>query len=66
MSRDEMVRFDDLECFAATDLAILCGYSETDAVWLPRSQIDTDMDEKGDTGYVDVPEWLVDAKELDW
>lgn len=68
MGRSDLVRFDDVEVYAATDLALLVGPvdDEDAAVWLPRSVVTTNLSKAGDTGWIDVPEWAVEQKEIDW
>jgi len=59
---------EEIELFAQTDLALLVGpegYDEEDAVWIPRSTVeDTDLEDVGDVGFLEVQEWVADEKGL--
>lgn len=54
-----------------TPLAFLIGWSEGDPVqgeeiWIPKSQVvSTNLSEKGDEGYIEIPKWLAETKNLD-
>lgn len=41
-----------------TELAVLVTNLEDEKVWLPKSQIEIDG------GYIEVPDWLAEDKEL--
>ena len=65
---DEIVIIDELVLYEQTAKAILVGPGETkdeDKVWLPRSRIHaTNLREKYDYGFVEIPEWLVIKENL--
>jgi hypothetical protein len=64
-SRNEPVEFEVTNVLAATDLALLCVI-EGQEVWLPRSQLQdgTEVEDRGDSGTVVLPEWLAVEKGL--
>ena len=52
---------------AETDKALLClcDGGDEEGVWLPRSQLlESEIDTVDDTGYVEIPQWLAEEKEL--
>jgi len=62
-------RVEDLYLIYDSGKAWLMGYDmqpEEDAKWwIPISQIvDTDIEEVGDKGYIEIPEWLAVEKGL--
>lgn len=70
MSRETTI-VEDLRMVTETDMAILVVNVDDDdddadaGIWIPKSQIeDTDRDEPGDEGYIEIPEWLADEKGL--
>lgn len=67
MSRNEPVELYVEEVLAETELALLCDCegADEDGVWLPRSQLlESEVDTVGDFGYVEIPRWLAEEKEL--
>ena len=56
----------EVTLFRETEKALLVGASKEDAVWIPRSQIvTTDLEDIGDEGFVEIPEWLAMDKDLE-
>lgn len=63
--RYEPVEIDVDEVKAVTDKAVLCLISGEE-VWLPWSQIsESNIQEKGDSGWIVIPQWLADKKGLE-
>ena len=62
------VRIDDLELKVITEKAMgvkQLAHEGAETVFIPRSQIvSTDLKEKGDMGYIQIPEWLKKDKNL--
>ena len=60
----ETVRF-DVSLIRESEKALLVSIGGEE-VWIPKSQIeDTDVKEPGDEGFIEIPEWLAQEKELD-
>jgi len=60
----EEVRLDDVELVHETEKAILVRYEGED-YWIPKSQVlDFGVMEPGQTGYLVIPEWLAEDKEM--
>ena len=56
----------DVTLYKETDKAMLVGSCREDAVWIPRSQvITTDLEDIGDDGFLEIPEWLAMEKDLE-
>lgn len=50
------------EVKVSTDKALLCVV-DGEEVWIPRSQIvEGDLEDKGDSGEIEIPEWLATEK----
>ena len=60
--------FTNVECFAETAAAMLLGPEgdEDSATWVPKSLIEsTDIETKGDVGYVEIQAWFVEKEGID-
>jgi len=66
MSRsDDPVEIYVEEVLADTDEAILCLVDGDTEAWIPRSQLlYTEVEEEGDSGNIEIPEWLAIDREL--
>jgi len=54
-----------MTCVSHTERALrlhLEGEDEDSSAWFPRSELKTDIEEKGDEGDVTMPFWLASAK----
>jgi hypothetical protein len=60
-----MVTFDDVRAINETDAAVLVEV-EGQEVWFPKSHIgkDSEVKELGDTGTIEVTEWIAEQKGL--
>ncbi len=65
-SRNDIVRVDGLKLIYKGERAMLVDKTGREA-WLPLSQIeDTDLGDKNDEGFVEIPRWLAESEELDY
>lgn len=67
--RHDRVQVTNLVALMDTEKALRVkfdGEDNEDAVWLPKSQIHkTDLQTKGDTGFVEIPYWLAEDRGLE-
>lgn len=61
----ETESFEDVECEAETDDAILC-IIDGKQYWFPKSQVsdDSEVNKKGEEGTLVVSQWIAEQKDL--
>jgi len=63
----ETVTFYDATVVVSREKALLVELDDGEEVWFPRSQIEygeTDIEEEGDTGTIEVTMWIAEQKGL--
>lgn len=67
MARGEVVRFEDVRCIRASEMALLVEINGEE-VWIPKSQVDEDSevfdDDANAEGVLVVSEWIAIQKGL--